>query len=180
MVKLKSAPKRKLFALLSCFFVAVVGVSGIGAYLTDADSTSNLLPMGENKIEIVEEFDPPEEIIPGTTFTKDVKVRNTGTVDCYVRIMAVLSDSRMEPYCEIDWNETDWAHDAQDGYYYYTQRLPVSDESPSLMTTVKIKDDAPEEVLTGFRIIIYAESYQSYGFANYQDAWANYQNNRPQ
>lgn len=180
MVRLKLNLRKKIAIVLSCVLILAIGSAGIGAYLIDADSVINSLTIGQNTIEIVEVFDPPE-VEPGVTFTKDVKVKNTGPTECYVRIKALLSNSHMEQYCEIDWNVTDWIYNAVDGYYYYPAALLSGAETPSLMTTVKIKDDAPEAELVDFNIIVYAESVESHqgeGFSTYTEAWANYQRNK--
>ena len=181
MVDLKISSKRKFAIILFCLLILAIGIVGIGAYLTDADSLVNSLKIGQNTIEIIEEFDPPEEVIPGVSFPKDVKVKNTGPTDCYIRIKAVLSNSHMEQYCEIDWNKTDWIYNAEDGYYYYPDALTSGAETPSLMTTVKIKDSAAEDKIIDFNIIVYAESveaHQGKGFSTYAEAWAHYQKNK--
>lgn len=159
--------------------VFAVGFSGILAYLTDADSAVNKATIGGNSIEIVEEFNPPKDIAPGTSFTKDVKVSNIGSSSCYVRIKAVFEDSHMEQYCDIDWNDTVWVFD--DGYWYYPKVLLGGSITPSLFTTVTIKDDTPGSKLTSFNIIVYAESVESNqgnGFTSYEQAWQNYHKNK--
>ena len=56
---------------------------------------------GANEITITEEYDPPDEIVPGedTAFAKRVQVENTGTVPCYVRVRLEYSDSGMKEFC---------------------------------------------------------------------------------
>ena len=174
----KGIQNKKFAVILSCVLILAVCVTSVVAYLADADRAKNRLVIGGNRITVEEGFIPPPELKPGVTFTKNVRVKNTGLSDCFIRIKAVFTTSDMEKYCEVDWNTTSWVYNTQDGYYYFTEILSIGEESPSLMTTVKIKDDAPDEALTGFSIIIYAESYQSHGFGEYQDAWANYQKNK--
>ena len=62
------------FLLLLIF--AIGNIDGIRAYLTDADEAENVSIIGGNSIEIIEDFTPPAEINPGTSFTKDVTVLN--------------------------------------------------------------------------------------------------------
>jgi len=113
--------------LLSVLILGALGITGIYAYLTDADTAENKVTIGGNNIKIVEEFNPPSELKPGVSFTKNVKVSNEGPVDCFVRIKAVFSDSDMEKYSIVDWNvydedtnpDGDWIYNEEDGYYYY-------------------------------------------------------------
>lgn len=178
--KLKKSDKTSK-VLLGVLLLVICSMVGIFAYFLDADEAENKLTVGSNVIEIVEEFDPPEELEPSVEFTKDVKVKNTGLSDCYVRIKAVFDNNHMEQYCEIDWNDTDWVYNSSDGYWYYPTAIKKDKSTPSLMTTVKIKDNAPEHAMKDFDIIIYAESIESrqaVGFENYVQAWANYQKNQ--
>lgn len=169
--------KNKISIVLGVIAIAV-GFSGILAYLTDADSAVNKATIGGNRIEIIEDFDPPSEITPGVSFTKNVKVSNIGPSSCFVRIKAVFADEKMSEYCEIDWNTTDWVKSGSDGYYYYPVAIAEGESTPSLFTMVKIKDDAPSSALEGFDIIIYAESYQSEGYDDYLSAWEGYKANK--
>ena len=161
--------------------VGVLSIGGIIAYLTDGDKADNELVVGSNYIEIVEEFEPPSELVPGMEIKKNVKVENTGLSDCYVRIKAVFNNSHMEQYCEIDWNDTDWEYSSMDGYWYYPEILEDGDVTPSLMTKVTVSSYAPEEKLIPFEIIVYAESVESTqaeSYSDYAQAWENYQKNK--
>ena len=173
--------KLKLIIPITILILISVAAPGIRAYFIDSDSVTNNIVGGSVTTEIVEEFDPPEKLTPGVSFTKDVKVENTGTSNCYVRIKAVFENSRMEQYCEIDWNNTDWIYDSEDGYWYYTEIVQEGQSTSSLFTTISIKNDAPEAKLADFNIIIYAEgveSHQGQGFASYAQAWSHYQKNK--
>lgn len=193
LVRLKNIRKKKLFSILACVLIFSLCLTGVIAYLSDADFARNKFVVGGNKIEIEEGFDPPSKLEPGISFKKDVKIKNTGTSACYVRIMAVFTTSDMEKYCEVDWNTGDWVYNAADNYWYYPTSISTGEETPSLFTKVSIKehydfngdgviaDDEliPESVMQDFDIIVYAESYQSGEFDKYQDAWAHYQVNKP-
>jgi hypothetical protein len=164
--------KKKIIAVIIGVIVLVVlGVAAVSAYLIDAETVINQTVVGGNTIEIVEDFDPPEEVKPGTVITKDVKINNLGPNDCYVRIRALFSNSDMAKYCTVNWNTTDFIYDAQNGYYYYPAVLTVGAVTPSLFTTITVSSDIPENEIKEFRVIVYAESYQSEGFATYQAAW---------
>lgn len=164
----------------SLMIVCLVSFMSISAYLSDADTARNRITIGSNVIEIVEEFEPPKKLEPGITFKKDVKVTNTGTVNCYIRVMAVFANGDMGSYCTVNWNDDVWCYNEQDGYWYYPVRVAAGATTPSLFTTVTLSEDIPEAEITDFDIIIYAESYQSYGFDHYTEAWENYQKNKPE
>lgn len=170
--------KRIIYAIL--VIVCLFGIGATAAYLSDADQADNRLMIGGNNTKIVEEFDPPEKLKPGISFKKDVKVVNLGPSDCYVRIKAVFTDGGMEKYCTLDYNDQDFVYDKEDGYYYYKSVLKEGEKTPSLFTTVKITEDAPENSMKDFDILVYTESYQSKGFSDYQAAWEHFQKNKPQ
>ena len=95
-MKRKMNKKAKaVIAGLSVF--AVVGVSGIMAYLTDLDTASNKFTVGQVKIDLQEDSwdnatdtdsdgvpDFAEDMVPNQTIDKDPKVKNVGKNDAYV------------------------------------------------------------------------------------------------
>lgn len=183
---MKSNFKKKTLVLMACVLaVAVLSTAGILANFWDMDRAKNKITIGYNEIRLVEDFKPPAELVPGVTFTKDVKVKNVGPNTCFVRVMAVFADSAMEQHCTVDWNKTDWAYNETDGYWYYIKPVAHGETTVSLFTTVSVKDTASAGDMKDFDMLVYAESYQSYDtdnqrpFASYEDAWANYRTNRP-
>ena len=178
--KQRIGSKQKLTVIVSCLLVSVtLGVCGVLAHYVDADKANNKFVVGSNIIEIVEEFDPPQELVPGVSFTKDVQVKNTGTVDCYVRVLAEFSDSDMGKHCTVDWNKTDWVYSDEDGYWYYKNAIAPNESTSSLFTKITLSEDIDPAAIKDFDIIVYAESYQAYGFSDYISAWENYQVNKP-
>lgn len=202
MSRLKNFFKNNFKIIISCLLiVGVACASGIAAHLADSDSAVNKITIGSNRIKLVEDFLPPPELGPGVSFTKNVTVENVGPSDCYVRVMAAFTTSDMEKYCVVDWNEYDavenpngWIFNAEDEYWYYPHAISEGESTPSLFTKVTIKETydfngdgtiaedevIPKSIMQDFDIIVYAESYQSYGFEHYTDAWANYQANMPE
>lgn len=162
-----------IMAILSIIIIVGVTVS----YFIDKKEKSNEFSIGYNTIEIVEDFKPPEELKAGVEFTKDVKIKNTGASECYVRVKAVFTNEDMKPLCDIDINTVDYDYNEEDGYYYYKHSINIDDCTNSLFTKVKIKDDAKD--IKPFDILIYAESYQSRGFNDYKSAWDNFNRNKP-
>ena len=87
--------KLKWLALvvMSIIIVSITPISN--AYFSHINTIDNEITIGENDIMIVETFSPPEEWKPNTIYKKNVKVRNTGTVPCYIRDYIDLSYSDM-------------------------------------------------------------------------------------
>ena len=117
---------------------------------------------------IEEDFTPPKQWQPDTTYEKDVKVRNTGSVPCYIRVYAALSDTAIPAH--MDFDTKDWTQ-ADDGYWYYAGIVEPGADTSSLFTKVTIGDIETESQKT-FDIIIYAESVQAEGHHNIRDAFA--------
>lgn len=145
--------------------------TGVYAYFVHKKSTVNQINLAYNKITVNENYTPPLNIQKGLTFTKEPYITNIGTVDCYVRIKSVVSDSRVEKYLTIDYNTTDYTYNAEDGYWYYKTALKPGEKSKSLFTTVKIAEDADDIVLDGFDIYVYAESIQTVEGKTMEEMW---------
>lgn len=170
--------KNKIIFSCLIIFLLIFSVVGITSYLSDADSIDNIFTIGGNRVELVEEFNPPDKLEPGISFQKDVKVKNSGPNACYVRVKAVFNNSDVGQYCEVDWNTKDWTYNAEDGYWYYKEPISRWEKTTSLFTTVKLADDIPSYAIDDFDMIIYGESYQSESFDAYEDAWGNYEKNK--
>ena len=138
------------------------------AYLTHVETRENRITIGQNDIMIEEDFTPPKRWQPDTTYEKDVKVRNTGSVPCYVRVYTALSDHTVP--AELDFDTKDWTQ-ADDGYWYYAGIVEPGAVTSSLFTKVMIRDIETEQRKT-FDIIIYAESVQADGYSDIRDAFA--------
>ncbi len=152
-------------------------IATIAAYLADADSARNAVTVGGNRIEIDEIFEP-EPIMPDETIVKKVRIKNTGPNACYVRVMAVFSDSDLGKYTQVDWNLKDWIYNAQDGYYYYPSIIEHDESTSWLFTSLRFSEDLPQEMIKDTDLIVYAESYQAEGFENYELAWKDFQINK--
>lgn len=163
-------------------FVLVIGIlvsfslTTMNAYLTDGDTANNAITVGGNNISIDEVFEP-KPMTPGGTITKKVRIKNNGPNECYIRVRAVFSDSNVGKYANIDWNLKDWVYDATDEFYYYKTSVSEGNVTSWLMTTIRLNEEIPEEMIKDVELIIYAESYQSEGFSGYQEAWMDYQKN---
>ncbi len=155
--------------LISLAAIAMLGSSGmVYSYFQDQDSQDNVLLIGENVIEIEEEIEYPEELVPGTTFLKQPTIANTGDVDCYVRVWIGFQDDSFVNMVSMDINTDDWQL-SEDGYYYYQSVLAAGESTTPLFTTVSLLDTYNEE---DFDIIVYSESVQAETFDDCYEAFA--------
>ena len=165
----KKTPKKILFLCISA--LCVFGIGNIHSIFVETEALINKFTVGENTIEIIEEFDPEDEIDPGDSFVKKPWVKNTGSVPCYVRMWAEFNDNKVAEVASVDYNNSDWTVKQSDGYYYYKKVLQPGNTTKPLFTTVTIASDADPEILNEFDIIIFAESVQSEGYSSFDDAF---------
>lgn len=163
---MKHRKKWSLVFLLAGIILMMVPFSI--AYLTHVETRENRITIGQNDVMIEEDFTPPKQWQPDTTYEKDVKVRNTGSVPCYVRVYTALSDHTVP--AELDFDTKDWTQ-ADDGYWYHNRIVEPGAVTSSLFTKVTIEGIEIEQRKT-FDIIIYAESVQAEGYRDIRDAFA--------
>lgn len=157
------------------------------SYLSNLQSQSEVFTNGGVNIETVESESLPTTWVSGTSFPKNVAVKNNGPTKCYVRIKAEFANSDIEDNCTVDWNLKDFAYDASDGYYYYTMPLKVNEQTTDLFSTITLDNDIPFKDGQEFGMVIYAEAYQTAAqingsedwqvFKNYKEAWQYYKQN---
>ena len=164
---LKRAAKGLARIQLPVLFLLCLTMVGVTAgFLVSTDSALNRLSCGHNTAGIVESYAPPASFANGDEITKEVKVKNEGSVPCYVRVFAEVSDPEARDAIDIDYNTSDWIKKS-DGYYYYSRILKTGEESESLFKTLTAVND-----VSGFKIICYSETVQAEGFNNAQEAFA--------
>lgn len=193
--------KKAKIALALAAVLVLSGIGGVAAYYNDADDSFNRMTVGGSNVTIVENFDPPKIIEPGTVITKEVSVTNLGPSECYTRVKAVFTTSDMEKYCTVDWNvydaetnPTGWIYNAEDNFWYYPGELMDGDRTTNLFNTITVAEyydfdgngeideeteAIPQSAIESFDVLVYAESYQSRGYDDYQEAWAAYRVNKP-
>lgn len=79
--------------IISLAMVAILLVGGAFAYLTDSDTATNILTVGNVEIELTEpSFDgnAAKDLYAGEVVAKDPTVKNTGTNDAYVYLMVTV------------------------------------------------------------------------------------------
>lgn len=168
----KTKKHTKALLILSLCLLGSVGT--LYAYFKVSDTLTNKFTFGNNTIEIIEEFEVPQDPQPGSSFTKKPTVKNTGTVPCYVRMLVEFSDNRAADDSRIDFNTMDWTEKQTDGYYYYKNVLTVGATTKPLFTTVTFDSDANVDDIQDFDIIVYAESVQSENHSSPTEAFENY------
>lgn len=153
-------------AAAACILSAAAGITY--AYLTSADDAENTFDAAKVDIKIVEEFDPPEDPVPGDVIKKSPKVHSDSDTDCYVRIRVELTNDAGS-ICEPPIINSGWSY-SEDGYYYWDKVLAPGQDTGTLFDTVKIKDGIKKEEIKPFDILVYAESVQAGGISA-KEAW---------
>ena len=151
--------------LLVLFLLCLMLVGVTAGFLISTDSVTNRLSCGYNTAEIVENYVPLSSFAKGEEVTKEVKVRNEGSVPCYVRVFAEISRPEAREAIDVDFSTSDWSK-MSEGYYYYSRVLNAGEESSSLFTTLTAKENVSD-----FEMICYSESVQAYGFAGAKEAF---------
>ena len=93
--------RKKWFLVFLLAGIILIMVPFSIAYLTHVETRENRITIGQNDVMIEEDFTPPKQWQPDTTYEKDVKVRNTGSVPCYVRVYTALSDHTCLLYTSV-------------------------------------------------------------------------------
>ena len=189
---------KKYNVLIGAVLLILCCMGGTFAYFTYKESIKNQFTVGYNEIMFNETYNPPEEIKVGeTTFRKNIKVSNTGTIPCYIRVFCEFSDSDMKKYAKltqdgIDWFPADelkenllndWAYIPEEegdlgGYYYYKKIVEKKEDTQQLFDQVRISiPEGKGDDIKDFDIITYAESIQikDYYANEYteEDCWRN-------
>lgn len=143
--------KKRLFvAALACICITALA-GGTLAYYTAENTAHNVITTGGIDIALQEWADTdkttpfPEDgvndVMPGTSVTKIVEVKNTGANDAYIRVKVDKSiDLAGEGIPDLsllalDMNQADWTA-GEDGYYYYNEVLAPGEVTAPLFTTV--------------------------------------------
>lgn len=177
--------KKKLVtgALLAAFgAVAVTG--GTLAYFTDADQKDNTFTVGNVDILLTEpnwtasgSQDAPE-VYPGEALKKDPTITNNGKNPCFVRVKVEGLDSLNKVGASDIVYRTNYVDGAlgseweygDDGYFYYTEVLPVYDGSTNNHVTTPLFDQIviPTDLENGvdgnsYSVVVKAEAVQAQG-----------------
>ena len=165
----------------------ILSVGFVLAYLTDSDSKNNKMNAGENVNELEGRYSPPAEQKQDNTYEKEIIVKNTGDVPCFVRVYVDLSDSEILDITQFssDGNSffpadptknnsfakqfgenSKWTYISDDsnenvnGYYYYKEPVQPDESTEPLFSWVKTTyqiDENPKQ----YEIITYSETVQT-------------------
>ncbi|MCR5641203.1 MAG: hypothetical protein K6G04_07625 [Lachnospiraceae bacterium] len=141
-MKFQFKHKKVIITLAACAVIAL-GVTGTYATLTDvAGKVMNHFSGEEINTHIDEDF-PPQEVIPGATLDKDVKVANDGPSDAFIRARVTISPEGM---AETLGKDANWYYNTTDGWYYYSKVVAVGSKTTSLFTQVKLDGQLKENL----------------------------------
>lgn len=164
--------KKTILMLVSLVVLLAAVVGTTIAYLVASDDpiTNTFTPTSVP-------VDIPEDTKTGVK--KEVKVKNKGTTDAYIRAMVVITwkdkDGNIyaglpvegEDYT-ISWTKDGW--EEYGGYYYYTEPVPAQGVTGMLFTNCQpIEGKAPEGYSLSVEII--AQSIQAKPDSAIQEAW---------
>ena len=196
-MKVNKKLKLPIIAACAALSLGIGYMAGTSAYFTDAGSVTNEMSTGHNTTEIVETFTPPKTIPKNseTPYTKDVTIKNTGTVPCYVRVFLDFSDQTARDSSVVSGDGTNyysmadyashlpsgWAYVSTGnlaGYYYYTNILNPGETTNSLLKSVKTTLSNYESQ-NDFDILVHEELVQSdkadgSGSQAYDAAWKEF------
>lgn len=185
---------KKRNIIIVCIAVLAVVLSAVGvsmAYLGDLEEKDNEVIVGRDIAEISEVFSEPSEQSMVNEHNKEVRVKNTGSVPCYVRVYAEFSDSEIAKKAQVigcgstsytSWanfknslkepTNTDWVYVEDNtnpnlsGYFYYRNVVDKDKETTPLIENVKVDyrektDDSNIDRIQDYEIIVYTETVQT-------------------
>lgn len=159
--------KHKLF-LLCMVLGGLFLIRPTSAYLRAQEQQENHITIGENEIRIQEKFQKPSYWLFSTTYEKEVRIQNTGSIPCYIRVFAEVSNADIP--AQMVLNTTAWKK-CKDGYYYYKDIVAPEQKTAALFQHVQITEaDIKQEA---FQIIVYAESVQAQGYEDSEAAFSD-------
>ena len=192
--------KKKLSALLLAGILTAGVVGGTFAWFTSKDTVTNqFATTGTDEpgnpdagIKIEEEFQKPENVLPGTETNKDVRVKSTANYDQFIRVkfekkfIKTNGDGTKTDVTDkldtslIELNFTNYLKDTKaegtwfegkDGYYYYIGKVAGGSYTNMLLDSVTLSSKAGNEYKNlEFDVTVVADSIQSSNEA-YKD-WA--------
>lgn len=151
-------------------FGAAVG-STVAFLIDKSESVKNSFEYAKVSCEVTEKFDQNKK--------EDVKVKNTGTIDAYIRATYVVnwvdkdgkiaaSDPAGYSYNVTENPDSKWTK-GSDGYFYYTSPVaPGASTQGSLLTCTVTYPENPEYTLS---VEVLAEAIQSTPANAVQEAW---------
>ena len=148
--------KKKVLILALAVALIAIMVGGSLAYFTAGDEVTNTFTIGSVKIEVVEDFQEPQTMIPVVApddtdpnyINKDARVKNTGDNAAYVQMSVAIPKALDDvgAFVVVDANTGDWTDRAAAGtaeidgvtcnvyMYRYKNLLDVNTETNDVIT----------------------------------------------
>ena len=83
--KKTSMKKRIALAVIGCLLILAMAIGGTALYLTDNDSATNTVTVGDVKVDLIEpNWTDTNDVVPNQELTKDPQVTNTGVNDAII------------------------------------------------------------------------------------------------
>ena len=155
--------KKKLLTIALAVALIAIMVSGTLAYFTAEDEATNTFTIGSVEIEVVEDFEEPETMLPVVEVNendpnyidKDARVKNTGKNDAYVQMYVAIPKAMddVKAFIVVDADSADWTVRAPAGtaefadgtynvyMYRYKAKLAPGTETSDVITAAYM---APE------------------------------------
>ena len=163
--------KRKLLAVAMVLCCLAIVTGGSLAYFTAEDKAHNVITTGNIDIELQEltdqvdeegnpiPFEDLEGVMPGSSASKIVQVKNTGSQPAWVRVsvdktvqLAESVEGEGDPaLITMDFNQEEWTE--KDGFYYYNHVLAPGETTQPLFTAVTF-DSAMDNLYQGSEISV--------------------------
>ena len=99
--------KKKFAAICIGVLILAASVGTTLAYLGAKQNADNTIKVGTDIAEVSETFTEPSIQQQNNETTKEIKVKNTGSVPCFVRVYAEFSDSEIASIAKVNNNGTD-------------------------------------------------------------------------
>ncbi|MBO1305749.1 hypothetical protein JZO70_06245 [Enterococcus sp. 669A] len=188
--KLTSIWRSRLIFLLPIVFIGLcVGSLVVYAAMTLQEQKENQFQVGNVETKIEEVFTKPTTIKPTVAVPKEVKIKNTGTIKQFVRVMIqpeivssitsgsnkLILSSKIGEEVGLDITG-DWVS-GNDGYYYYTKAVEPTKETAVLFNEVTLKGGLDRFYTGGtFQIVLKVEAIHCHGSkadgtGAFQEAW---------
>lgn len=156
---------------VAVFSVAAVCLCGmltlsVSAFLSNTTVAENHFTVGKESSHIEERFDVYDGFQKGESYTKDVRVKNDGTVSCYVRMFAEIQDPYIREMIDVDYNLDYWKK--KGNYYYYISVLNPGETTEPLFTKLTANED-----INDFKMICCSQSIQADGFSDALSAFTS-------
>lgn len=165
--------KVKRLGLIAFIMIIFISSKFTIAYLTTTSETKNEFVVGTVEPKILETFNKSAKT------KEDIKVKNNGNADIYVRayIMYNFEDEDNNilesiPVLNTDYSvsltSSNWIYNQNDGYYYYKNALSPNETTENLIDEIKILYSGDDKYVV---VTVLAEAVQKVPNTAISDLW---------